>query len=204
MLNPTPVPPAFQNQSDHNQQLLMGPTLVYPTNKNVTVNTETHDHNRIPQLHALTQHISQPSQQTNSFIDIDNSLNDQSTITHNHPVTSLTFSPILTETLNQNSPHQFIFNSSTGPHLKQQINPPTRLIKHNPHHKPTRTENARTGFNPDPTKHVPNPDQSLPDTMETQTEKKRRREEEEKTSETSTETQHFLTAGPGSQACRDQ
>jgi hypothetical protein len=32
--------------------------------------------------------------------------------------------------------------------------------------------------------------------MEIQTEKKRRREEEA--------LQHFLTAGPGSQACRDQ
>jgi hypothetical protein len=41
--------------------------------------------------------------------------------------------------------------------------------------------------------------------MEVQTEKKRRREEEKKESDDNSNlTQHFLTAGPGSQACRDQ
>jgi hypothetical protein len=41
--------------------------------------------------------------------------------------------------------------------------------------------------------------------METQSEKKRRREEGKKVIEGSHEQiQHFLSAGPGSQACRDQ
>jgi uncharacterized protein YciI len=41
--------------------------------------------------------------------------------------------------------------------------------------------------------------------MEEQIEKKRRREEEDDdTTEKLKESEHFLTAGPGSQACRDQ
>jgi hypothetical protein len=40
--------------------------------------------------------------------------------------------------------------------------------------------------------------------MEIQTEKKRRREMEKEKEEHPTVIQHFLTAGPGSQDCRDQ
>jgi hypothetical protein len=42
--------------------------------------------------------------------------------------------------------------------------------------------------------------------MEASGEKKRRREEEENATSTVTKdtNEHFLTAGPGSQACRDQ
>jgi hypothetical protein len=40
--------------------------------------------------------------------------------------------------------------------------------------------------------------------MDTQTEKKRRRENEKEVTESANVTQHFLTAGPGSQACQDQ
>jgi hypothetical protein len=41
--------------------------------------------------------------------------------------------------------------------------------------------------------------------METQSEKKRRREEETSVNnDQSQATEHFLTAGPGSQDCRDQ
>jgi hypothetical protein len=40
--------------------------------------------------------------------------------------------------------------------------------------------------------------------MEAQIEKKRRRDNEQDSENTSSVTQHFLTAGPGSQACRDQ
>jgi hypothetical protein len=40
--------------------------------------------------------------------------------------------------------------------------------------------------------------------MEVQAEKKRRRDNEKEKEEDSTVIQHFLTAGPGSQACRDQ
>jgi hypothetical protein len=43
------------------------------------------------------------------------------------------------------------------------------------------------------------------DAMDSQSEKKRRREDEQSTSNTNlSHTEHFLTAGPGSQACRDQ
>jgi hypothetical protein len=40
--------------------------------------------------------------------------------------------------------------------------------------------------------------------MDAQTEKKRRREEESVDDKKMKESEHFLTAGPGSQACRDQ
>jgi hypothetical protein len=40
--------------------------------------------------------------------------------------------------------------------------------------------------------------------MEAQSEKKRRRENEKEIDDSSNVNQHFLTAGPGSQACRDQ
>jgi hypothetical protein len=46
--------------------------------------------------------------------------------------------------------------------------------------------------------------QHPPTAMEVQSEKKRRRDNENEKEEVPTVTQHFLTAGPGSQACRDQ
>jgi hypothetical protein len=47
--------------------------------------------------------------------------------------------------------------------------------------------------------------QAKHDEGESQTEKKRRREEEKSTNiDTSQITEHFLMAGPGSQACQDQ
>jgi hypothetical protein len=61
---------------------------------------------------------------------------------------------------------------------------------------------------------MPNPTQPLTkplseseklDDMETQSEKKRRRDEETSdNNDQSQATEHFLTAGPGSQDCRDQ
>jgi hypothetical protein len=92
---------------------------------------------------------------------------------------------------------------------KNQVNRPTRTPITGPKlTRPKLDKKPKTiKPNPNPT-HVliANPiAQETLDDMETQTEKKRRREEENATSSvTVTDSEHFLTAGPGSQACRDQ
>jgi hypothetical protein len=64
-----------------------------------------------------------------------------------------------------------------------------------------------TDITPDPTQNLTEPPtvQRNPTTIDTHIEKKRRREEETADkSEQLKESEHFLTVGPGSQACRDQ
>jgi hypothetical protein len=204
LLGPFSVPPANQDRPVINQPLMLGPVLVPPTNKDITDNTDSLINRRLTLQHSLSQQESLSTQQTKPIIDLDNKINEQLIPNHNQPSTTYTLSPTLTNTLNQNIPHQFTFNSGTVSNFKQQTNPTTRLIKHNPNQKPTRIGPLRTGPKHDPSKPVPDPNQSSTASMETQTEKKRRREEEKKTNENSTENQHFLTVGPGSQACRDQ
>jgi 14-3-3 protein epsilon len=58
--------------------------------------------------------------------------------------------------------------------------------------------------NPTLTRPDPILTQVISDDMDAQTEKKRRREEESVDDKKMKESEHFLTAGPGSQACRDQ
>jgi hypothetical protein len=58
--------------------------------------------------------------------------------------------------------------------------------------------------NPTHAQPEPSTTQLLLDNTDSQTEKKRRREEVVDDTKQSEENQHFLTAGPGSQACRDQ
>jgi hypothetical protein len=88
------------------------------------------------------------------------------------------------------------------------------LLEANPTHKLNRTLSNPNRLNPknntsDPRKNPVNPKpiptQNLSQDMEVQTEKKRRREEVKKESEGNSESiKHFLSAGPGSQACQDQ
>jgi hypothetical protein len=90
---------------------------------------------------------------------------------------------------------------STDPNLTQASTDP-KINKPRPEKKPKTNE-----LKPDPT-----PNSILPPTiqenivdMDAQGEKKRRRDDETTdNSEQSTESVHFVTAGPGSQACRDQ
>jgi 14-3-3 protein epsilon len=115
------------------------------------------------------------------------------------PTTSYTLSPIITDALKTIPKHQFSFTAS-GPTPSHPINPSARPIKNNPTHKLTR---SGPKHNPPQTKS--DPTQILAAAaMEVQTEKKRRREIETEKDGVSTVVQHFLTAGPGSQACRDQ
>jgi 14-3-3 protein epsilon len=203
LLGPPSIPLANHDRHDINHSLMLGPILVPSSNKELIANTESLN-SRIPLQHEVSQHVNHSNQPTKSSNDLNNKLIEQSIPNQSQPVTSYTLSPILTEALNHNIPHQFTFNSGTIPNIKQQINRFTRPNKLNPNQKSTRTGPQRTGPKPAQPKPVSDPNQSSPVSMESQTEKKRRREEEKKTSENSTETQHFLTAGPGSQACRDQ
>jgi hypothetical protein len=145
---------------------------------------------------------------------LDNSLNNQSLpknsiIPHSlpyhiQPTTSYSLSPSITDALKNIPPHQFSFTATHGPNPKQPINPLTKPGKSNPNQKPTRTGPVRTGPKHDPNNTETDPTQTLSAAMEVQTEKKKRRENEKEKEDDSTVVQHFLTAGPGSQACRDQ
>jgi hypothetical protein len=220
------IPPSSpnQNRQNINQQSLQYPTLV----PSATHNRHSMTHSAftqplpVPAITAPTDNLNnnnnslvfrngveQPAHlihkpQPNIHMS-DNQLNDQSLPNNHQPFPSITLSPIITEALNKN-PTQFSFTANSIPSLKQPINPITRTIKHNPTHKHTRTGPSlnRTGPNPDPSKPVADMHVIMPVSMETQTEKKRRRENEKETDDNSNLTQHFLTAGPGSQACRDQ
>jgi hypothetical protein len=121
--------------------------------------------------------------------------------------------------------HQIIaFNSQPITRDPQQTKQPTHKnprahkiqiyrpnIKSNPDPK---LAQPRPGKKPKPSENFPNPTQNLIGTVITQEnladldvqgEKKRRRDDETSdNAENLQETEHFLTAGPGSQACRDQ
>jgi hypothetical protein len=212
-----------QNRPTHHQQSLTGPIFVPSETQNrqgmthaiiplsmpasaITAHAENHENNR--------KLISQPvSNQSNPFPHLfpnnnipDNTFIAQSLPNNSQTFTSLTYSPIITESLTQHPSHQFSFNSNPMPHPKPTANPINRTSKKNPTHNNSRTGPVitRTDPNPGPSKHVPTLNQFLPISMEAQTEKKRRRDNEQDTENTSNVTQHFLTAGPGSQACRDQ
>jgi hypothetical protein len=76
---------------------------------------------------------------------------------------------------------------------------PTRL-------KPEKNTTKIPKPNPNPTQTESDPSstQMISEDMETQTEKNRRREDEVDVTENLKESEHFLTAGLGSQAYRDQ
>jgi 14-3-3 protein epsilon len=128
-----------------------------------------------------------------------NSVINQSLPHHTQPITSYNLSPIITDALKTIPKHQFSFTAS-GPNPIQPVNPSARLLKNNPTHKL-----SRPGLKHNPQQPKPDPSQQLAAAaMEVQTEKKRRRETETEKDDVPTVVQHFLTAGPGSQACRDQ
>ncbi|WJX92919.1 hypothetical protein P8452_74499 [Trifolium repens] len=86
-------------------------------------------------------------------------------------------------------------------------NKPTRsgpiLTQICPSPNPINPSNSLTRTDPDPT--MPNPTRDSAMDMETNTERKRRREEKTQADNNDeVSTQHFLSAGPGSQDCREQ
>jgi hypothetical protein len=150
--------------------------------------------------HIIPQSAPNNCQPTHTINAPDSHLIHQSSFVNSQPTTSMIFSPMITDALNHKIPPQFSFNASTGP--KNNLIP--RLLKNNPTHKPTKNGPPCTGPKTDPPKPVSNLNLETTEPMEAQTEKKRRRDDDKDTIVHSTVSQHFLTAGPGSQACRDQ
>jgi hypothetical protein len=143
--------------------------------------------------------ITAPDNALNNHSLPNNSIISQSLLHHTKPTTSYTLSPTINDALKIIPPHQFSFTATTEPNLVQPINPSSKSAKSNPTHKIT-----RTGPKHEPTKSTNDPTRTMAAAMEVQTEKKRRRENEKEKDDDSTVIQHFLTAGPGSQDCRDQ
>jgi hypothetical protein len=220
-----------QNRQGSNHHSLMGPTSAFPithegsdlsltifnkpinspaspgTTQNIT-DSNIILHQSMSQ-HANSQIIdhSLPNnhQPTSTFNTLTNQFIPQSSPDNFQPITSMTFSPIITEALNNKIPYQFSFNANIGPSQKQQHNPYPRPLKINPTHKPHKNGPPRILPKKDPPKPVSNPTHGTPVPMESQTEKKRRRNDEEKnTNDQVPVSQYFLMAGPGSQACQDQ
>jgi hypothetical protein len=94
----------------------------------------------------------------------------------------------------------------TKPHqLNRHVPPPTTEPILNRSKPDKKTKLATTHADPTQFTSAPTIAQEIPEDMETQSDKKRRREEEcSNDSMNELATEHFLTAGPGSQACRDQ
>jgi hypothetical protein len=136
----------------------------------------------------------------------DKAIITQSLPVQNNSTTSLTYSPIINAALNQHPSHQFLFNANPLTKPSPPVSSITRTSKNNPTPRINRTRNILAQPDPkiDPTKPELCMNQIRPSAMDTQTEKKRRRENEKEVTESANVTQHFLTAGPGSQACQDQ
>jgi hypothetical protein len=175
-------------------------------------------------------HIAKPSistnQPKNNVTSADNHLSDQlfpnydpdktfstKLSPNNNPAATLiTMSPTITENINQQS--LFSFQSPKLTHLDIINNPLNRPNKSNPTHKLNRALPYPNRINPkinqnDPRKNPvilePVLTRNPSEDMEVQTEKKRRREDVKKETDGNSESsKHFLSAGPGSQACRDQ
>jgi hypothetical protein len=163
-----------------------------PSHGNVITHQSTISHQPLLTINAPDKHLI-----THSLPIINQSLPH-----HSQPIPSYSLSPIITDALKTIPSNHFSFTATSGPTPKQPINPITNSVKSNPAHKLTRTGPTRTRTKHDPTK--PDPTQNLTAAMEVQTEKKRRRDIEKEKEDDATVIQHFLTAGPGSQDCRDQ
>jgi 14-3-3 protein epsilon len=199
-LCPPPVPPfnSLQQQLAHTETI---PSAFSLENSEITEN----DNNqrmilgRADTLQPALTH--QPLLTLNSP---DKPLIDQSLPHNSQTTSSYSLSPIINDSLKIIPSQHFSFKASIRPTFNQPTNPLTRPIKNKPNPKTIRTGPVRTGPNLDPNRPKADPNQNTTAAMETLTEKKRRRDTDKEKEEASTVTQHFLTVGPGSQACRDQ
>jgi hypothetical protein len=138
--------------------------------------------------------LSQPATETNNSQSLTHHL-----LTFNSQSTSRDPQPIKSKPTRH---ARAIIKSSTCNQTTSSAIPDPKLIRPNPRKKPKFTIPTK---NPTHSASGPLSAQAKHDEGESQTEKKRRREEEKSTNiDTSQITEHFLTAGPGSQDCRDQ
>jgi 14-3-3 protein epsilon len=193
-----PLVNPIRQEMAHNATSSTFPHTEINTNTNLEVNQ------RMIQGNSLTHQPVSKNQPLLTLNVPDNSIISQSMPKNNQPTSSFTISPIINDALKNIPSHQFSFNASSGPNPIQHTNPVTRPIKNNPNHKLTKPGPTRTGSKPGPNRPTTNPNHTLSESMEVQAEKKRRRDNEKEKEDDSIVVQHFLTAGPGSQACRDQ
>jgi 14-3-3 protein epsilon len=203
---PILVPVTTTNQHDLAHQMITHSKPV-PA---ITASAENNNSHQLIISQPVNQHsISNPYLQPNNYVP-DNTIITQSLPDKNNSSTSLTYSPIITAALNQNPSQLFAFNANPLPdpkHVATHVTRPGKNIlnlKSNPNHKLIQAKNILLQPRPKNDPVTPCFNQIPSETMEIQTEKKRRRDNEKESDETSVVTQHFLTVGPGSQACRDQ
>jgi hypothetical protein len=206
-----PCPPHVSSVIPDRQDLAHNFTTHLAAQSSFTASTENVAIQPLPGISAPHQSVHQPllalTATDNPLINQslpNNSPLSQTEPHHIQPTTSYFLSPTLNDALKFIPSNQFSFNASHEPIPKQLSNPLTRSAKNNSTQKLTRTGLARTGTKLNPNNHTADPTQNKPVMMEIQQEKKRRRDVEKEKDDDSNVVQHFLTAGPGSQACRDQ
>jgi 14-3-3 protein epsilon len=137
--------------------------------------------------------------------------------THNHAANNLAAQSLIHHTLTFNSqpitkdppkPNQKLKKKQPERNTSSLLTRPTQLSLPSPQNIQPRPEKKTkiVGLNPTHSLQKLNVELDTQEVLEVPGEKKRRREEEETASATVTKgtNEHFLTAGPGSQACRDQ
>ncbi|XP_045788287.1 uncharacterized protein LOC123883507 [Trifolium pratense] len=167
--------------------------ITVPLQSNVITPRSLPNHN-LPQPSLLNN---QPPLQNLSIPD--NIINAQLLPNNNLTVPPLSFTPKITDAINKS----LSFTSPAMAHLDKLDTKVNRAIQLKLNHKPNRTQSNlnRTSLTNNPNEQNPSMNRNNTEAMEIQLEKKRRREEDKKETESN---QHFLSAGPGSQACRDQ
>jgi 14-3-3 protein epsilon len=202
LLCPTIVPSAIPGTQNLAHPII-SQSMTCPA---ITANTETETEQSLNSSQSINHHLTIIPKMTAHNSLADNTLMTKSFANNNQPIKSFSISPIINGTFNPKPIQPFSFKADVANKI-QPIHQNTRSSKNNPPHRTNRPNNTitRTETKPDAAKPVPALLQITPVSMEVQTEKKRRREEEKKESDDNSNlTQHFLTAGPGSQACRDQ
>jgi hypothetical protein len=146
----------------------------------------------LPHLYCQTN----PNQ--NQSIHLPNQINT-SLLPNNNPI--FTTQSKLPIPLKQYNRKQLILNRTQPSNNTTRPDPRSTRSYLNPNPTEPTTEPNRTG--PGPVN--PNPAQTSAVDMDSHTERKRRREEKKQSEQNNEEpTQHFLSAGPGSQDCREQ
>jgi 14-3-3 protein epsilon len=197
-------PPLVPSFNPNHQELAHFEPNSIACSRVVTAITENSSNHHMLLGNVETSQLNSCQQSLLTLNSLDKSIIAQSLPNNTQPTSSYTLSPVIKDSLKLIPPHHFAFNASSKPTLNQPINPLTRPVKNNTNPKATRTGPVRNGPKLDPTRPKSDLSQHPPTAMEVQSEKKRRRDNENEKEEVPTVTQHFLTAGPGSQACRDQ
>jgi hypothetical protein len=203
------TPPAVHTSFDTSIQISNTPDNLINTFPALNIPTTQSPNIPIPTLTTTDKSLN-PFPNINSH----QSANQFSPIILNRPATITNNTPLLTN-------QAMIFTSQTmdPPTETQKITRTTRASPKpkvytrsvsltDPNSNRTRPDKKPKTITPrpNPNQYPPGPSTAseIAENLETQTEKKRRRNDEDSSQEVISQNEHFLTAGPGSQACRDQ